>query len=262
MRIIFFISLLLTCWTQIYSQTVVKGKIKNYRNQTLIISTSKYDSVQQVSTDSKGYFSIDLHQLSPFEGNLLLGKKKIIFFSSPLDTVTITADFRNIEKSLFISNQKSRTASTSKLKILEVETIDSLAALISYTDNQVTLVEVWATWCGPCIAQQKIIKKYKSKYKSLGVNFFYISMDGQDSKEKWERFINYTNLEGTHVLANKILFNEISKKYGAIPVYFIIDKEKRIHRFVASETKIIGNMLAIFDKEIAELFSTLNQYLK
>lgn len=262
MQRMIFILLLFVSWTNSYSQTVVKGNIKNYNNQLLVITTSKYDSAQHATTDAKGNFYIDLHQFSPFEGGIFLGKKKITFFSAPFDTVTIKANFKNLDNSLLISNKKTKVASSKKLKILEVEGIDSLTALIPQMGGQVTLVELWATWCGPCIAQQKIIEKYKEKYDSLGVQFLYVSMDKQDAKEKWKRFIDYTNLEGTHLLANDTLYNEINKNYGAIPLYFIIDKKGVLHRFVASETKSKGDMYSLFNKQIGELFSIIDQYLK
>ncbi len=264
MQKILLILLLFVYWTNINGQTVVRGNIKNYRNKPLAIKTSEYDSTWYVNTDSMGNFFVDLQLNSSFECNIDLGKKNINFFSAPPDTVTIRANYNNLQKSLFIDNRQSLSPSTTKLKILANDNIDSLPAIISHLNNKVTLIEIWATWCSPCIAQQKLIAKYKAKYDSLGVNFFYISMDKQEKKEKWQRFI-YTNaLDGMHLLANDTLWNDIvvNKKYNTIPVYLIVDKEGHLHHFKAGKSNIKGDMYALFNWQIAELFAAIDNYIK
>jgi thiol-disulfide isomerase/thioredoxin len=264
MKKVLLILLLFVYCTNINGQTVVKGNIKNYRNKPLAIKTSEYDSIRSVNTDSEGDFFVDLQLMSSFECNIYLGKKNINFFSAPPDTVTITADYNNLQKSLFIDNKQRLSPSTTKLKIVAGDHIDSLPALIPHLNNKVTLIEIWATWCSPCIAQQKLIAKYKAKYDNLGVNFFYISMDKQEQKEKWQRFIYANALEGMHLLANNKLWDDIvvNKKYSAIPVYLIVDKEGHLHHFKAGESKKEKDMYALFNRQIAELFAVVDNYVK
>lgn len=54
--------------------------------------------------------------------------------------------------------------------------------------GKVTLVDFWATWCGPC---QKSFPKYQElyvKYKSSGLEIAAVSVDGDDDKSKIPAF--------------------------------------------------------------------------
>ncbi len=264
----FLVILFCICASKVFSQTI-NGRIKNYYNKPLAIQTTviidkEYDTTWNAVTDMEGNFSINFNFETSYEGKIYLGKKIINFFSTPGDTVRIAADYNHLEHSILINNKKSLSPTTKKLMVIDASSINSFDALLPILKNKVTLIEIWATWCSPCILQQKIMEKYKAKYDSLGLNFFYISMDKLKSKEKWQRFIYANTLEGTHLLANDQLWNDIveKKKYNAMPTYLIVDKEGNIHKFKPTYLKEREYIYPMFTRQIGDLFSTIDPFLK
>lgn len=56
-----------------------------------------------------------------------------------------------------------------------------------FPENKITVIDCWATWCGPCLHQFPFMKKIEDRY-SAKVNFIYLSFD--KSKEKWKEYLN------------------------------------------------------------------------
>jgi thiol-disulfide isomerase/thioredoxin len=245
------------------SQSVVKGHIRNYYNRVLSLTISENDSVRYISTDKKGYFLTDLHMLTPFECKISVGNKTANFFSSPGDTATITADYNDFQNSVRINNRKDLVKSSKRISFLQPDGIDSLSDLLPFLKGKLTLIEIWATWCGPCIAQQNMMEKYKAKYRGLGLNFLYISMDNPDKEDRWKRFIYATALEGAHLHANEKLWKDIVtiKKYNAIPVYLIVDKSGTFTRYQSIIQEKDDDIFTYFRKDIAALFTELDKYI-
>lgn len=52
-----------------------------------------------------------------------------------------------------------------------------------YKPNKYTLIDLWASWCGPCRRENPNVVAVFSKYKEKGFGVFGVSLD--NSKEKW-----------------------------------------------------------------------------
>lgn len=60
-----------------------------------------------------------------------------------------------------------------------------------YQKNKLTLIDFWASWCGPCRASMPHLIELYGKYKSEGLEIVSVSIDG--SKEMWDAA--YTKLQ-------------------------------------------------------------------
>ena len=72
-----------------------------------------------------------------------------------------------------------------------IETIDSagIAALVKNPTNKLRLINVWATWCGPCVAEFRELAKFSRRLKRRDFEFVSISMDDPKQKAKALKFL-------------------------------------------------------------------------
>lgn len=129
--------------------------------------------------------------------------------------------------------------------------IFSLASL----KGKVVLVDFWASWCGPCRAENPNVVSAFHKYKDKGFTVLGVSLDQPGAKERWMKAIHDDGLTWNHVSDLKYWDNEVSKSYGiqAIPQNYLLDKEGKI-----IGKNLRGEALQIFLKNLFETSSGIN----
>lgn len=92
------------------------------------------------------------------------------------------------------------------------------------------LIDVWATWCGPCIQEFPSLKAIQEQFRGKNIEFISISIDKKKDYKKWESFIRKNNLEGIQLIADKDWNSDFIKSYGimTIPRFIIIDPKGNI----------------------------------
>ena len=94
--------------------------------------------------------------------------------------------------------------------------------------GKVVLVDVWATWCGPCRAEFPHLKQLEKDVEGKPIQIVSISTDADKDKEKWLKMIKDENLGGMQLYAGQD--NEFSKYYkvNTIPRFLVFDKNGKI----------------------------------
>ena len=91
-------------------------------------------------------------------------------------------------------------------------------------------VDVWATWCGPCIAELPSLKKVEEKFHDKNIEFVSISIDTKKDYEKWKKFVVTKELGGIQLFADNDWNSDFVKAYGitGIPRFILIDPTGKI----------------------------------
>lgn len=95
-------------------------------------------------------------------------------------------------------------------------------------ENQVVLIDFWATWCVPCHAQADILKDLYPEMKGQGVEFLAVAVG--ESQEQVEGFVSSRPFPYPVLLDPE---SEVADSLGvySLPTLMVVDREGRVSHF-------------------------------
>jgi thiol-disulfide isomerase/thioredoxin len=100
-------------------------------------------------------------------------------------------------------------------------------SLVQYK-GKVVLIDFWATWCGPCVAELPNVLKTYEKYHPKGLEIIGISLD--EDGQKLTTFIKEKNMPWQQFFDGQGWQNKLAVKFGvhSIPATYLLDGQGKI----------------------------------
>lgn len=150
------------------------------------------------------------------------------------------------------SSAPPATNTPSKITLVRADAA-ALNQLIGTYKGQVVLVDYWATWCGPCVANFPHTVELAKKHKTEGLATIAVSFDLFEDEPKVRDFLakegaNFDNLISSHNAVGQKPAEDFD--VGPLPEYRLYDRQGKLRQKWES-----GVDQAELDKKVAELLA-------
>ena len=142
------------------------------------------------------------------------------------DTKVFGCSIKWAEKSVWIQQAKINWAK----EPVKLDTIDDkgLKSLVENHSQKLRLINVWATWCGPCVEEFSQLVNMNHEYRDRGLEFVSISADDPSKKTAALTFLKRQNASGPNYIYStddkyKLIEAVDPKWEGALPYTLLVE---------------------------------------
>ncbi len=217
-----------------------QAKLEAIRKQLETLGKPKGVTKRFIATHPNIFLSLDLLRQIAYGSSY----KELNKLYSSLDTT-----LQNSEKGKAFAKRlamRKKTAIGKTALDFTLNDVNGKPVSLSDYRGKYVLVDFWASWCGPCRAENPNVVKAYNQYKDKNFTILGVSLDSKAAN--WKKAIKDDGLTWTHVSDLKGWKNAAAVKYGvrAIPANFLINPEG----------VIIGHNLrgGALNKKLAEIF--------
>ena len=177
------------------------------------------------------------------------GKKNFTLFKAWVDTFEMKHGDLEITRRIKEKVELlKKTNIGGKLIATEMPDKDGNPIKLNPSGAKYTLVDFWASWCGPCRRESKTIGRLYEKYRKEGFDIYSVSLDSD--RGKWLAALEQDRRIWTNVSELKGFETSAAFEYGitAIPVKFLINSEGKIVAKNLSGTELKEKIDGFFKK--------------
>lgn len=136
----------------------------------------------------------------------------------------------------------------------EIKKLDATVFKVGDRKGETLLLNLWATWCGPCREEMPELVAMQEKYKDKGFKVIGLNIDGEP-EDMIKDFAKEMKLNYELAWIERKTADAYLKYTGfsGIPQTFLVDKNGRLRGvFTGGGKKVIGQMKETVDKIMAE----------
>ncbi|WP_316794117.1 TlpA disulfide reductase family protein [Pedobacter frigoris] len=201
------------------------GKLKVRNSNTWIADFAKTVENQKLKED----YIVRLLDHSFLEGDVFklkgLVKEALPLLKDPANIEKVNAILTRVDK----HTQFNGALPGSDFSAYTFQKPDGSTVKIGDYKGKYIFIDIWSTWCHPCVAEMPFLKELEHQME--GKDVVFLSLNGDIKAADWKNFMNKRNLTGEQLwmtggLSANPFFNQIGKT--GIPRFLVIDKEGKM----------------------------------
>jgi thiol-disulfide isomerase/thioredoxin len=131
-----------------------------------------------------------------------------------------------------------------------INLLDGQKRKLADYSGKVLIVDLWATWCGPCKQEIPHLVEIAKEYKDKGVEVIGLTNENQETDAEWvKQFSEAFNINYPIGWANDEMQAGLTRGRNSIPQTFIIGRDGKIFKhFVGFSPRLIPQMKAAIEE--------------
>jgi uncharacterized protein (TIGR03067 family) len=126
------------------------------------------------------------------------------------------------------SDRHQRESIGKPFKLEFTDAVNGRTVSTSKLNGKILVIDFWATWCGPCVAEVPHLKELYAKYNDQGVEFIGVSLDLPEERgglESLRKFIKENEVPWPQYYQGNGWESAFSRTWDikAIPAVFVVD---------------------------------------
>ena len=117
-----------------------------------------------------------------------------------------------------------------KVAQAQMKNLDGTTSKVADMKGKVLLLNMWATWCGPCRGEMPALVKMQDEHRERVFEIIGLNTDDGDTKEMIDKFAAEMKLNYKLVWAPTEMQAALLKisNFGGIPQSFIVDRDGKL----------------------------------
>lgn len=215
---------------EMYQKAQTDASLTDAQREEIMNEIEKKDSIGMdivfTTIETNIANPVGIHLLPSYAAAFDLDKQKSLIDKVPAQYAS-NERIANLKKHI---ETAEKTAVGQKFIDFSMETPEGETVKLSdfIGKNKYTLVDFWASWCGPCRAEMPNVVAAYNEFKDKGFGIVGVSLD--NNAEQWKEAIKALNITWPQMSDLKGWNNEGAKLYGvnSIPATVLIDQDGTI----------------------------------
>ena len=180
--------------------------------------------------------------------------------------ILLSLGFRNVKRLQSMADWQGAVLSNEDeqsifgyLKTMDIYGSPVDSAILS--DNKLVMVNVWATYCQPCISEMADLGRLAQDMKAQGVQVVGLLSDAiglslapeEDTLLKARQIVESTGADYPHLLPTKDLYWRVIGQITAVPTTFFVDASGRLVGYAYQGARSYDAWKAILEETLASL---------